>query len=188
MRSGADMALEYDLRGIVFDFLTSDFHCAARNLQVLINDPKTEGMFGLQLILNDIVFVFYRGPGIISVSEWFNKTYFSGSIFGQAFTLVGEGYVMAGYLGIFVLFFVIGLIFRYLYKKSLKNIVWLIIFVVMAAAQCFAFREMFMSVLSPLLRQCLPVFIIIGICNKGGRNYFGKLIKSNVYEKKRILY
>lgn len=186
MRDGADMGLVYDYRGIIFDFLTSDFHCAARNLQVLINDPKTEGLFGLQLLLNDIVFVFYRGPGIISVSEWFNKTYFSGSIFGQAFTLVGEGYVMSGYLGIIVLFITIGFIFKYLYKKSLRNLIWLIVFVVMAAGQCFAFREMFMSILSPLLRQCLPVFLIIGVCNRGGRNYFNNINKISVYEKKRL--
>lgn len=172
MGGGNGIESGYDMRGIVFDFLTSDFHCAARNLQVLINDPSTEGKFGLSLLFNDIIFVFFRGSGIISTSDWFNKTYFSGSIFGQAFTLVGEGYVMGGYLGIVVLFAVLGWLFKYLYKKSFKNLQWLIVFIVMAAGECFAFREMFMSVLSPLLRQCLPVFIIIYFFNRNSSNYF----------------
>lgn len=172
MNPDLNKVIATDYRTLLYDFLTSDFHCAARNLQVLINDGSTKGIFGYGLIFNDILYTFFRGGSLISVSSWFNKRYFSGSIYGQAFSLVGEGYVIDGYLGVIVLFIIVTLIFKYLYNRSSRNVYWYVLYIVMAGGCALAFREMFMSILSPLFRQCIPVFIIIYLCNKADVRFY----------------
>ena len=110
---------------IIYAFLSGEFESATRNLQALINNSSsTLGVKGLGQIVRDVVAVF--NSSIESSTSWFNNTFYPTSKTQYGFTLVGEGYIIAGALGVVLVFAIIGIIIRIMYKKAYNNMYLLI--------------------------------------------------------------
>jgi len=141
-------------QSFIYNFLTSDFHAAGENLQILINNSWTKSLHGFSLIAVDFISPFFPGGFSVNVGNWFNNTFYPGS-YSRAFTLVGEGYVIGGTLGIITLFIILGFGIKLLYKKSAKNIYWLVVYIYSIPTIITAFRSTLGTVTIALTRIAL---------------------------------
>lgn len=140
---------------ILYNVLTSDFSAAGENMQVLINNTWTKAHMDYSQILNDLVAPFAFGPiRTFNLSTWFNDTFYYGS-YSRAFTLVGEGYVIGGYVGVMVLFILVGVIVKFMYRNSHRNEYWFIAYIYSIATVVSSFRGTLSGVLVDMFRVVL---------------------------------
>ena len=110
-----------DAGGLLYRFLRTDFHATGRNTQHLLNYAWTKGYLGLGAFFSELI----RGivPGdFVNPSAWYNYEVYPGSFKGQAFTLVGFGHSIAGLWGVALVFTVLGLFIRFVYRNSRHSI------------------------------------------------------------------
>lgn len=150
---------KYNDHGIIYNFLNSDFAAAGENMQVLLNNPWTNSYSNYFLIITDLLNPFIFGINTFNIGVWFNDTFYYGKS-SRAFTLLGEGYVIGGYLGVIVLFLVVGILIKILYKKSKKNVYWLTIYIFTIATVASSFRGSLSSITVILIN--IAVVGIIG--------------------------
>jgi len=141
-------------QSFIYNFLTSDFHAAGENLQILINNTWTESYHGFSLILIDLISPFIPGGYFENVGTWFNDTFYPGS-YSRAFTLLGEGYVIGGTLGIIALFIILGVGIKILYKNSTKNIYWLVLYIYSIPTIITSFRSTLGTITIAIIRIAL---------------------------------
>ncbi|MCM3763932.1 O-antigen polymerase [Neobacillus niacini] len=141
----------YNDHGIIYNFLNSDFAAAGENMQVLLNNPWTKSFNNYFLILTDLLSPFTIGFSTFNIGVWFNDTFYYGKS-SRAFTLLGEGYVIGGYLGVIVLFFVVGILVGTMYKKSIKNEYWLTAYIFTIATVASSFRGTLSSITVTLVK------------------------------------
>lgn len=169
------------INNIFYHFLTSEFTSASRNLQILINHKTvTNGIFKGYTFINDFLRAIFIDTGFGCV-DWFKNTFFENSPTGPGFTLVGEGYINGGYLGIVFLFIIIALLISYLYKKSSKNIYWLTIYVYTIPLYMYAIRADLSNIISPFIKHLLISMGIIYILQ-----WSSKHIKNNIHKQQEI--
>jgi len=164
---------------IIYNFFNSDFAAAGENLQVLINNPWTKSLFGIKILFYDLIEPFNIGSNIFNVSIWFNNYFYFGK-YSRAFTLVGEGYVIGGIIGVIIIFLIIGLSIKFLYNKANKNEYWLTIYLYYIVTVASSFRGTLGGILSSMIRIALfgIVFILIlDILFK--KKYSEKLVMKN---------
>ncbi len=157
--------------GLIQSFLSSDFGAPGGNLQNLVNNNMS-GLAGYKTIFTDIV----RGviPTVkigINYNTWYNNYFFRGSSYSRAFTLVGEGYLIDGYLGVIILFTIIALIIVFL-SKRIQRSVWstmAYVYGIVTIVSCF--RGTLIDIVTGLVRTPLiAIFIFLlfqGLYNKG---------------------
>lgn len=139
----------YNEHGVIYNFLNSDFAAAGENMQVLLNNPWTNSFSGYSLIFTDLLSPFIFGANNFNVGTWFNDTFYYGKS-SRAFTLVGEGYVIGGYIGVIVLFLILGLLVKLMYKKSIENQYWLTAYIFTIATVASSFRGTLSSITGTL--------------------------------------
>jgi oligosaccharide repeat unit polymerase len=149
----------FENSGIIYNFLSSDFAVAGENMQVLLNNPWTKSYMDYSLILTDLFAPFTIVIKSFNVGAWFNDTFYYGS-YSRAFTLLGQGYIIGGYLGVVVLFFVVSTIVKVLYKKSKLNEYWLATYIYTIATVASSFRGNLSSIVETLLR--IPLVGLLG--------------------------
>ena len=107
------------------NLLNSEFLSASKNLQIILLDEKTNGLFNGFTFLSSFLRTFdldkLLNIDVISSGGWYNEIFFGEGRAGQGFTLVGDGYINFGYIGIIILFIFIGLIIKFIYLKSNKG-------------------------------------------------------------------
>ena len=181
----------FTLSKTLYEFLYSDFVDCGSNLQVIISKGGLEGSKGFGLLIYDLISsivpvrfmnMMFGNVSNWNVSEWYNNLFYSGSTWNRAFSLVGEGYVMGGIIGVVILFFVIGTIVRIMYKKSSKNPYYAAIYIYCAVSIVGAFRGDSGSIYSYLVRGPLFVVCILGI-----KKYLFKHSKLKLFEKNNYL-
>jgi len=156
-----DGSVRVDFAGnsIIYNFLASDFTAAGQNMQVLLNNPWTKSYKNYLLILNDFLAPFAFGNiRTFNISSWYNDVFYYGSSYSRAFTLVGEGYVIDGYLGVIVLFIIVGLLVRMMYRKSKKNKYWLTAYIYTISTVASSFRGALRGIVVDLVR-----IVLVGI-------------------------
>ena len=142
-------------KGFLYSFLTSDFHASGQNLQNLIEHTGTEGLFGFRRLLQDLSSLF---TSEISLTSWYNKTYFAGEKSGKGFTLVGEGYLIGGTLGVIALFAVVALAINIMAKMRYRSL-WAAMFYIygiITIVSCF--RAALTDIVTGFVR--IPLFAI----------------------------
>lgn len=151
---------------IIIELMTSDFSSASMNMQILLLDSNSKGLFKGYTIIMDLL----RGIELpliklvnFSTVEWFNNTYFPNKEVGMGFSIVGEGYVNFGYLGIILIFAIIGYLVKILYKNSVKGFYGLIIYILSIPTFIYSIRADLANILSPLISQLLLSIGIIVI-------------------------
>jgi oligosaccharide repeat unit polymerase len=144
-----------------------EFVSASENLQLLIQKSPLPFYPG-ETLLWDLEqtflpgFLFRSGP---APTTQFNLLFFP-EVFeqggGRGFTLVGEGYMNFGAVGVALWYLLLGLFVRYLYSKGSCNFMWLIIYIVSMPIIVYATRADFSNILSPFIKHMvLPVIVIL---------------------------
>ena len=116
---------------------------------------------------------------LVNGVEWFNKTYFSENRAGQGFSLVAEGYINFGFLGIILVFVLVGLLIKFIYQRSSKNIYYFSFYVVSIPVFMYSIRADLTNILSPIIRQNLIVVILVLFITQIIRNHSSENIKPN---------
>lgn len=151
----------------IASFLKSDFASASKNLQVLIEDEGARGLFNGFTFVSDIVRTLkldaFFDKYSFSVIEWFNNLYFAENRAGQGFTLVGEGYVNFGYLGVILLLIIVSILIKIMYYYSSRYFNGFIIYILSIPIFMYSIRADFSNILSPIIVHVLLGIIIIKI-------------------------
>lgn len=140
--------------------LSGEFESASRNLQILANDKENVlGTFGGITYFSDITRIIGYAPA--SSLMWFNNRYYAGSTVGHGFTIVGEGLVNFGVMGIVLSFAFIGFLQTYIYNYRDVNAYYKTIYIVSIPIFMYSTRADFANILSPMVRQIiLPLFLM----------------------------
>lgn len=154
-------------------FLDGEFISGGRNLNQIIENEK-EYKWG-ESIIND----FKRSiiPSFISKSEnsigWFAKKY-HGKRFeegqGLGFSLIAEGYMNAGYWGVFIWFVLVSSLIIYLYNR-ITNIYTLIMYIYMIPIFIYSLRGDLSTILSPLLKQVIIPIVLLKLIITYAKTY-----------------
>ncbi|WP_020006222.1 O-antigen polymerase [Salinicoccus albus] len=172
----------------IADILSGEFMAAGRNLaNLLSNEGVVWSHFWGETLIWDIKVLFSAG---FSPGAWFNNTFHPDLIArggGNGFTLVGEGYMNFGVIGVVVFFAVLALFLKFLYNKALKNVVWLSIYIVTIPLAVYVIRADFATLLTQFSKQIvLPILIIFIV--KSILDGIPKLNKTKQYENKYFKY
>lgn len=108
-------------------FLNSEFASAGKNIYYLLERNITN--YGIDIFLNDFLRFFnFLGFNNMSATAWFNEVirtqYGDSGTSGWGFSLVGEGYVAYGALGVLGLFLFLGVITAFMYNNARKKIIF----------------------------------------------------------------
>ncbi len=145
---------------LIYQFLMTDFYGAGRNNQFLLNKDWTKGYFGIKLLINEI----FRGiiPGIdfINPSYWYNYEVYPGGFKGQAFTMVGFGYVIDGLWSIILVFTLIGLFIKYTYENRNKGLYNLVFYLFSISIVMGSFRQTINTIINISIKAALVVILL----------------------------
>jgi oligosaccharide repeat unit polymerase len=147
------------------DFATSEFTSASRNLEILIQYQDSWNFFHGATFINDFTYVFFRIGE--TAGMWFNREFFFKAYqvgVGYGFSLVGEGYMNFGAIGVVITFALFAFLVRILYRQSAKNWIALMIYLLSIPIFLYSIRGDFGTVLAYLLKHiALPLLIIWAI-------------------------
>lgn len=157
-------------KSLIYSIFYGEFESASCNLQVLLNDTaNTKGRFGFTQILYDIASAFYSK--IPSTGAWFNQHYYPNSQNVQyGFSIVGEGYVIEGVVGIVVLMAIIALITRWYYNHATYGIYFLGGYIYYITTVIYAIRGDFSNITSALTKQIGLVITILYLAGSVSNN------------------
>lgn len=142
------------ISSILINFLSGEFESASRNLQMLVNNCSiTKGIMHGKTWISDVTRVVGYGP--YSPVRWFQNTFYAQSSTGQGFTIIGEGYINFGYLGVVFEFIIIGIMLRKLYYGYRKNIYTLFFYIGSIPLFIYATRADLSNIFSPFFRHIL---------------------------------
>lgn len=153
----------------ISEILSGEFISASRNLGVLLSNSNQWQFFMGETLWWDFkrVFVpqFLSNSDILSPVGWFNNSFYMGLVNrggGQGFTMVGEGYMNFGLIGVIIWFVILGLIIKFLYMKSFKSILYLVSYITFIPIIIYSIRADLSNLISPLISQIIiPILIIV---------------------------
>lgn len=169
----------------IASFLKSDFIAASKNLQILVSDPYSENLFNGFTFITDIIRSL-KMDGLFSqysfsVIEWFNHNYFASDRAGQGFTLIGEGYVNFGIIGVILIMLIVSYMVKTLYFFSIKYLYGFFIYVLSIPIFMYSIRADLSNILSPLFTQVFMSILIIKLVDHIlKRNFDRALFKREV--------
>lgn len=138
---------------LLYDFLTSDFSAAGRNLQYLLDRDWTRGHLGFRTLFTEVFNPILIGVEAINPDRWFNYEVHTGTFKGYAFTLVGTGYAIGGLAGIVLVFLVVAFIVKIFYRKSSTSTYWLAAYIYLSSTVIFSFRQSLQSITNSLVKH-----------------------------------
>lgn len=145
----------------VASFFQGEFVSASRNIMVLLNNKiLTNGIFNGSTLIHDAIRAIAPSTSFSSVA-WYKQQFFSWHSVGYGFTLVGEGYINWGYLGVVVVFVIVGLFVKFIYYKSNNNLYTLTIYISTIPLCLYGIRADLANIFSPFVKHILfSIFII----------------------------
>lgn len=151
---------------IIHSIFAAEFESAATNLQVVLNhSSSTNGMLGFKQILYDVAGGFFSD--IQSTGSLFHQMYYSNSRYVQyGFSLVGEGYFIAGALGVVILFIFVGLIIKFFFLYHRQNIYTVASYFYFITLVIYSIRGDFSVITAGLVKQIGFVVIILYVFEK----------------------
>lgn len=152
-------------KNIIPLLLNSEFRSASQNLQAIIaNDEKTENLFGLNQIINDVIRVFKSNTP--STQHWYNDFFWSMSDTKYGFSLVAEGYLIAKIIGIIIIFIIVGFCIGSMYKYSIRNQYFMCAYICSIPQFMYAIRADLTNFFSPILKHIIFTLVIIYLLEK----------------------
>lgn len=150
-----------------FDFesiLFGEFASSSRNIHMLITyDWQYD--YGYSLFTDLLRSLPVFGGGFSSTTQWYNEVYRVnhgiGGTSGWGFSLAGQGLITGGYLGVFVVFFLVGIISRIINSFAMKSSLSLAVYLVFISAVIYALRADLANLLSQGIKN--PIFALISL-------------------------
>lgn len=181
---GSNFSFGLDLKSIAVNFFHGEFESASRNLQLLVNHESiTKGIMGGKTYLSACTRIFGYAPW--SCISWFMTSFFEPTRAGQGFTVIGEGYINFGYMGIIFEFIIIGAMLSYMYKRHNRSITWLTIYISSFPIFIYAVRADLANILSPMCRHVLMGILVLkaygAICCREKKMEYIQEDKKDVY-------
>lgn len=170
---GGGSNMEYMEQNILLSAIDGEFISAGRNMTILVSEHYYNYFDGYSLLI-DFLRIFYDFG--FSSQKWFNEVVLYNITTGYGFTIVGEGYINGGYLGIVFVISLSTLILRYLYLKSTDNFYYLCIYIYMLPQYIYATRADITNILSPLLKHVIIALLVLYVAEKfvGGKKMKSK--------------
>lgn len=173
------------LEGIALRVLGDEFITGSENLQLFLTSMGAGPFYYGETLLWDLERASLPGfvyPSSVDPTSHFNQLFFPEVLEqggGRGFTLVGEGYMNFGPLGVALWFVVLGLFVRYLYAKGSRNTTWLVVYVVSMPLVTIVIRADFSNLIAQFSKHILlPVLVIyLGQTVLGGALRTGRLVK-----------
>ncbi len=154
---------QFSMENLLYQFLNGEFISASRNLQILIQNGLKDYFKGFAL-LNDFASCFVDME--FSNQRWFNGTFFPGSATQYGFTLVGEGFMNGGIIGIIIVFAIVGILMRLLYVNANKNAYFMVAYIYMIPIFIYVTRADIGNLISPMIKYAFFGSFIIYILQK----------------------
>jgi len=143
-----------------------EFLSAGRNFEVLFQHINEWYYFYGETILWDFLRTIIP-PFVYRVQNpvgWFNRTFLPDVVAqgrGHGFTLIGEGYINFGYIGVFIWFFLLAFILNLLYRRFDKNLFLFSLYIYMIPTAIYIQRADLSNFFSPLLKHGLMFVLIV---------------------------
>lgn len=137
---------------------SNEFISAGRNVYSLMYygvDHSLSFLFG-DVLRAFIPSVFMSDFDIQSTGSWFNSVYrvnnnFSGTA-GWGFTIIGQGYLISGYWGVFVIMSIIAIIISLFYRRCYKSEYWYVFYLIALTTYIYIIRADFANLLSQVFK------------------------------------
>ncbi len=84
----------------------------------------------------------------------------------MGFTIIGEGYLNFGYIGVVLWAIMLGLLVKKLYFSSKRSLTWLVIYVISIPTFIYSSRADLSNITSPLIKQTIIPLAILYVVNK----------------------
>ena len=157
----------YEDASFLVTLFGSEFISASRNLNKLITNPDMWTYFYGETILWDIkkaTFGIADSPG-----AWFNQVFYPSLIArggGNGFTVVGEGYMNFGILGVILFFVFIGLTLKFMYKKASQNVLWLAVYITSVPIFVYVIRADLATLITQISKHIIFPIVIIYVVKR----------------------
>lgn len=157
---------EFSSSNFLYMMFSGEFESASCNLQVLINNyPDVKNSLHIETLMYDVLCVIDSSRKSLGV--WFNEQFFYNTRNVQyGFSLVGEGYLIGGIAGIVLLFILIGVIIKSMYKYAHKNIYFLSSYLYFITIMSYAIRVDFSYIISAIIKQIGLVILVLIIVER----------------------
>lgn len=165
---------------VIYRFFAGEFESASTNLQIVISQ-KMSNSWGIERYLLDIASAFTTR--IQSVSSWFSDLFYGGRTVQYGFSIVGEGYVTGGVLGVVFISIILGAIIRFFYKRLCKGIYWLATYLYFITVVIYSIRMDLGTILSAIVKQIGLVLIIVMIAEKISKKELRRSMSSGPKER-----
>jgi oligosaccharide repeat unit polymerase len=162
----------FDITNLITSIANTEFASASYNFQVLLANSNQWNFFWGETLLWDIKRAIV--PSIIdrdflNPTIWYNQSFFpniyaSGG--GMGFSLVAEGYMNYGVIGIVFWFFILGNLVKYFYNKGTNSSMWLLIYILSMPIIVFATRADFSTILTQSIKQIVFPIILLFLLHK----------------------
>jgi len=160
-------------KDIIFLLLGSEFRSASDNLASLVamvpeSIPFFEGRSTWLEIQSSLrIGAIADRESAISTAAWFAQTFYpagweSGK--GYGFSLVGQGYLDFGLLGVVLLFFGLGLLIGFIYRQSRKSVLCFVFYINFIPIVMYSVRQSIAPIISQSCKHVvLPMIIMLCI-------------------------
>ena len=146
----------------ISELFGGEFRSASRNLNTLISNSDEWSYFYGETIIWDLKIATIFDA--VSPGAWFNQTFYPNLVAqggGNGFSLVGEGYMNFGIIGVVLWFVLLGLLLKFLYKKAHLGLIWTIIYIALIPIVVYSIRGDFATILTHFTKHiALPLVII----------------------------
>lgn len=156
---------------IISRLFAGEFEAASTNLQIVISQGMTHS-WGLERYLLDFASAFTTR--IQSVSSWFSDLFYAGRTVQYGFSIIGEGYVTGGVIGVILISIILGCIIRFFYKRSCNDIYWFAAYLYFITVVIYSIRMDIGTILSAIVKQIGLVLIIVIIAEKMSKQKQGR--------------
>jgi len=157
------------LNALALRVLNDEFLTGSENLQFYLRNAGFEPFYFGETLLWDLKraflpgFIFPEGP---DPQRYFNMTFFPEIVEqggGRGFTLVGEGYMNFGALGVVLWFVFLGLFVRYLYERGTRSVTWFAVYVVSMPLIIYVIRADFSNLIAQYTKHIIIPMLLLHV-------------------------
>jgi oligosaccharide repeat unit polymerase len=150
------------------DLFSGEFISAGRNLEYIFQNPEKWSYFYGETLIWDLIRSIVPGSiyRVQSTSYWYNITFHPTAVErgqGYGFSLSAEGYLNFGIVGVVIWMMIAMVLLSYLYNKAKRSIIWFSVYILSIPYFIYSIRGDLSSLLSPILKSVLLVFLLLFI-------------------------